>query len=408
MNERILVIEDDEYFRTALIDLLKEEEYRVTGAGDGPSAIEAVKKNFFELILADVKLPGGFDGIETVKRIKQIHPQSKSMVIIITGFADVDAPVRAIKVGVDDYIYKPFDIEVFLHSVKRNIDTYRLEQLKQEHTKIIEKLNQELEQRVRERTQALEKSNQELKATQAKLIQSAKMSAIGHLGAGVAHELNNPLGGILGYLQFMQQKLKKPGFSAKEFMACKKYLSYIEKESERCKSIVENLLNFSRKSRQPFVPEDINKIIQNVFSLIGHQLALEKVKVDLNLDPDLKKVLGHHNQLQQVFTDIILNAQQAMPKGGKLKIATKNIKGQKSRTPQKIRIEFTDTGCGIAKKNRVKIFDPFFTTRAKFKGTGLGLSVSYQIIREHKGEISVKSKLGTGTTFVITLPIHSA
>ncbi|MFC1631324.1 ATP-binding protein [Candidatus Omnitrophota bacterium] len=418
MKEHILVIEDDQHFRRALIELLQEEGFRATGVEDGACAIEAAKNNFFELTLADVRLPGKMDGIETVKRIKQIYPETKSMVIIMTGYADPDVPVRAIKVGVDDYIYKPFEMEVFLHSVQRNIEVYRLEQGRLKHMKIIEQMNQELkdkqkqiqeyskklEQKVRERTKELEHSNQQLKATQAKLIQSAKMSAVGQLGAGVAHELNNPMGGISGYVQFMLQKVKKADFGAKEFKACKKYLKYIEKESERCKCIVENLLNFSRKSQTPLGTIDLTHIIEDIFSLIGNQLKIHNVKVDCKFAPGLKKVKGHANQLQQVFTNIILNAQQAMPKGGKLKITAKNLKAKQAKQPDKISIEFSDTGCGISQKDLDKVFEPFYTTKAQFKGTGLGLSVSYQIIQAHNGEIEVKSKPGQGTSFTITLP----
>jgi len=246
----------------------------------------------------------------------------------------------------------------------------------------------------------LEKANQKLKEAQAQLVQSAKMAAVGQLGAGVAHELNNPLGGILGYAQFMLEKLKRPEFSPEDFQSCAKYIESIERESTRCKGIVETLLKFSRRplSIKP-EPVDVALAINETLAIIGHQLKLKNVNVVTDLQPALAQVMGITNQLQQVFTNIILNAQQAMPEGGQLKIAAKNI-----ADAHKAEIEFTDSGCGISEENLLHIFEPFFTTKQKDKGTGLGLALSYQIIQDHKGVIEIKSQVGKGTTVKIILP----
>jgi PAS domain S-box-containing protein len=245
-----------------------------------------------------------------------------------------------------------------------------------------------------------------LKEAQAQLVQSAKMAAVGQLGAGVAHELNNPLGGILGYAQFVLEKIKRPEFGAEDFKGCSKYLESIEREAARCKGIVENLLKFSRR---PIVvkPEalDIAVAIDDTLSIIGHQLKLKNIKLALDIKPDLCGVIGIINQLQQVFTNLILNAQQAMPESGELKITAQNILDEKTKTPTHLRIEFTDSGCGISEENLKHLFEPFFTTKQKEKGTGLGLAVSYQIIQDHKGSLEVTSQVGKGTTVTITLPV---
>jgi len=281
--------------------------------------------------------------------------------------------------------------------------------------RLIKELQEEravLDIRVKQRTAELEKANrelqektEELKEKQVQLIQSAKMAAVGQLGAGVAHELNNPLGGILGYAQFMLEKIKRPEFSLQDFQSCTKYIESIERESTRCKGIVENLLKFSRRSNSP-QSELINiaLAIQETLSIIGHQLKLKNVNVVTDLQPALAQVMGFTNQLQQVFTNIILNAQQAMPEGGELKITAQNILDARTKTPAVVKIEFTDNGCGISEENLLHIFEPFFTTKQKDKGTGLGLSVSYQIIQEHKGSIEIKSEVGKGTTITISLP----
>ncbi len=260
------------------------------------------------------------------------------------------------------------------------------------------RLSNVLEQKIEERTK-------QLKEAQIQIVQSAKMAAVGQLGAGIAHELNNPLGGILGYAQFILEKFRKPDFGVNDFKACQRYLESIEREAARCKRIVENLLKFSRRpvAAKP-EPLDMVRTIEETLSIVGHQLKLKNIKVIRDLKPNLVSVMGIVNQLQQVFTNLILNAQQAMPDGGELRITAENIIDETSQKPNGIKVEFADTGCGISKEDLPRIFEPFFTTKQKEKGTGLGLAVSYQIIQEHKGNITVESEVGKGTVFTITLP----
>ena len=419
MKEQILIIEDDEAFRKTLTNLLKKEGYSVTGVSDGFQAIELAKKRLFELIVADVRLPKGMDGIEAVSMIKGLRPEVKIIIIVITGYANENAPVRALRMGVDDYIYKPFKTEVFLHSVERNIKMYRLEKEEKKHLEMLEEMNKELKAAQVELVQSkkkledystrleqkVEQRTKQLKQTQAQLIQSAKMSTIGQLGAGVAHELNNPIGGILGYTQFILKKLSKPDVVPKDLKAYKQYIKYIEEEAKRCKTIVENLLSFSRKSRTRPVPVDIKQLIENTLSIIRHQIELQSIKLTTNYEAKLPSISGNVNQLQQAFTNIIINAQHAMPKGGKLniRVSTKMEDGKKH-----LKISFKDSGCGIPKENLEKVFEPFFTTKQDWKSVGIGLSITYQIVKEHKGTITVESDIGKGTTFMITLPASSS
>jgi len=254
-----------------------------------------------------------------------------------------------------------------------------------------------LEQKVEERTK-------QLKETQAQLIQSAKMATIGQLGAGVAHELNNPIGGILGYAQFILQKLSKPDVVPKDFKACKQYIQYIEKEAKRCKATVESLLSFSRKPTASLVGLDITQVIEKTLSIIRHQLELQNIKLTTDYEPELPSISGNVNQLQQAFTNIIINAQHAMPKGGELNI---RVSTKTKRKKKNIEINFKDTGCGIAKEDLEKVFEPFFTTKQDWKSVGIGLSITCQIIKEHKGTITAESDVGKGTVFTITLPVSS-
>jgi len=254
-------------------------------------------------------------------------------------------------------------------------------------------LNVTLEKRVEERTK-------ELREKQHQLVQAGKLAAIGQLGAGVAHELNNPIAGILGYTQFMLDIVSKENLKIEEVYTFKKYLQHIENGSRRCKEIVQNLLQFARKSPEEVVSVNVNNVVEDTLSLIERQLLVNKIEVIKNLAPDIKQVDGNHVQLRQVFTNIIINAQQAMPEGGQLFISTRNENDS-------VGIEFKDTGCGIPEEYKDRIFEPFFTTKMDWKGTGLGLSICYDIIKNHNGNIEVDSRLGKGAVFTIILPVKN-
>lgn len=258
------------------------------------------------------------------------------------------------------------------------------------------------EEEIKKNAEMLQRANQELKQAQQQIVQAGKMAAIGQLAAGVSHELNNPLGGILGYSQFVLQMRK--GKDSKDIAPDRlekifTYVGYIERESQRCKTIVSNLLKFSRSSKTDIVPLDINRVLEETVIFTQHQLDINHVELVQELAPNLSRVMGNEHQLQQVFTNLIVNAQQSMKGGGKLKISTAPNNGT-------VEIVFADTGCGIPKKHIDKLFDPFFTTKEVGEGTGLGLSVSYGIIRDLKGDIEVESQVRKGTTFHIKLPVE--
>lgn len=268
----------------------------------------------------------------------------------------------------------------------------------------IEKYNKTLEEKIIERTQELEEA-------QAQLIQSEKLGAIGELAAGVAHELNNPLGGILGYAQFTLEKLKKSvpdKITSKEVDKYIRYLSDIETQARRCKNIIQNLLRFSRSSRTTeFEDVDINCVIEDTCTFVEHQLNMNQISLSVELDKDLPQMKGNAGQLQQVFTNLLINAMHASPPETEIKIISRHSPqlGEFSGT---IEILFIDQGIGIPQENVKKIFEPFFTTKEVGKGTGLGLSVSYGIIKEHGGEIKVDSIPDEGTTFTIILPLQKS
>jgi two-component system NtrC family sensor kinase len=268
----------------------------------------------------------------------------------------------------------------------------------------IEMYNRTLELKIAERTR-------ELEAAQTQLVQSEKMSAIGELAAGVAHELNNPMGGILGYAQFALEKMSKAtpdSVTAKDIEAQRKYLSDIEQQARRCRSIIRNLLKFSRSSGNKEWEEfDLRSILEDTISLIQHQLDLGNIELATDFAKDLPNLKGNASELQQVFTNLLLNALHAMPDGGEIRLMTR-LSPQLGEFSGCVEVVIEDTGSGIESDHLTKIFEPFFTTKDKEKGTGLGLSISYGIVKEHGGDIAVESKRGEGTKFTVVLPLESA
>ena len=223
------------------------------------------------------------------------------------------------------------------------------------------------------------------------LQQSEKLSSIGLLAAGVAHEVNTPLTGISSYSQMLMQQIP-------ESDSRHQLLKKIHRQTSRASSIVNNLLNFSRVSDSQLVAVDLNRVLDDTIQLLESQLHNTRIEVTRDYAENLPSAPGNAPKLQQVFMNLILNARDAMPHGGQLDIAT-------GLTEESITITFRDTGEGIPAEHLTRIYDPFFTTKQIGKGTGLGLAVSYGIIQDHGGQITVESRAGEGTVFRITLPL---
>jgi signal transduction histidine kinase len=235
-----------------------------------------------------------------------------------------------------------------------------------------------------------------LKTAQAALIQSEKMAAFGQLGAGIAHEVKNPLAGIQGIVQLALRQ-------SDEKHPLREPLTIIEKEAKRCRTIIDNLLKFARQDKVAHVPTDIAPVVTDSAAIMRHQLALHQVKIESEIEPGLPMVQGSANQLQQVLMNLVLNAEQAFEGRAGL------VRLQVGRTPDGwVRIQVLDNGPGIPEEIRERIFEPFFTTKPAGQGTGLGLSVSFGIIKDHGGRIEVESAPDQGTTFTITLPPAAA
>jgi two-component system, NtrC family, sensor kinase len=222
------------------------------------------------------------------------------------------------------------------------------------------------------------------------------------LAGGVAHEINNPLTGVLNNVQLVKMMVEqKSNFDIKEF---KEIIDVIENSALRCKKITQSLLDFSRSSKGTFQMISLNKIAEDVSILIEHELGLQNITIQKDLEPNLPDISGDPQLLQQVIFDIIANAKWAVQKKSEKEGGTITIKTHYEPKENNVSIFVSDTGIGIPKENLEKIFEPFFTTKNVGEGTGLGLAIVYGIIKAHKGIIKVESESGKGTTFTIVLP----
>jgi two-component system NtrC family sensor kinase len=258
-------------------------------------------------------------------------------------------------------------------------------------------MQQTLESKVQERTQ-------QLQTAQRKLIQTDRLASLGQLAASVAHEINNPVSGVLNLSMLLERLMANGAFPPGREAEFRKYLGLISTETARVGRIVSDLLSFSRRSKPQRAPADLNKLIRTTVNLAQHKLKLLSTEIVLDLQDTLPQVECDSSQMQQVVLNLVLNGAQAMqPKGG----GTLTLRTRLVDQGTNVELLVQDTGEGIAPENLSKIFDPFFTTKADGKGVGLGLAVLYGIVKAHDGEVEVASQRNVGTTFTITVPLKS-
>ncbi len=258
-------------------------------------------------------------------------------------------------------------------------------------------MTQTLEVKVAERTA-------QLQAAQRKLMQTDRLASLGQLAASVAHEINNPVSGVLNLSMLLERLMANGNFPAGREAEFRKYLGQISTETSRVGRIVSDLLAFSRRSKPQRAPADLNKLVRTTLNLVSHKLRLINTETVVELQENLPPVECDSSQIQQVVLNLVLNGAEAMaPKGGgKLTIRTRLLPDG-----QNVELHVQDAGEGIPPENLPKIFDPFFTTKAEGKGVGLGLAVLYGIVKAHEGEVDVTSRRNEGTTFSVTLPLKS-
>ena len=426
----ILIVDDNPTNLSVLSQALKSAGLKFRVAVDGESALEAVEYQPPELILLDVQMPG-IDGFETCSRLKE-NPCTKDIpIIFMTALTNTVDKVKGLSLGAVDYITKPFEHEEVLARVKVHLELSRL-------TQNLAQLNHDLEQRVTERTTQLEKTLDELKNTQMQLVQQEKMSTLGQLVAGVAHEINNPVGFIANnitpaqeyvrdlknILTLYQQQFPDPGEEIVEEVEevdlefilddLPQILKSMQLGAKRLSELSVSLRNFSRSDHDNKIEADLHEGLDSTLLILRHRLKATGERPEIQIIKeygDLPQVNCYPGQLNQVFMNILANGVDALHEAweiGKMVSKSPEITITTAMlTAETVVVQIADNGLGMAKEVREKIFQPMFTTKPVGKGTGLGLSITHKIVEEkHSGKLSCISNLGEGTKFVIELPVN--
>jgi|SRR6478672_454417 len=426
----ILIVDDNSTNLSVLSQSLKQVGLKVRMAMDGTSAINIAQQQFPELILLDIEMPG-IDGFETCARLKA-NPATKLIpVIFMTAMADADSKVKGLSLGAVDYITKPFEEQEVIARVNVHLQLRQLTKALEERNIELEHWNQVLEQRVEERTAELSHTLQDLQQFQLQLVQNEKMSALGQLVAGIAHELNNPIGCIASNIapafeyvadltkaiEFYQQSYPDGALQLEKTLGdldidfaledLPKLLKSMQVSTERIKEISISLRNFSRSDTTAKVLSNLHDGLESSLTILHHRLKAIGDRPAIALIKqygDLPEVECYPGLLNQVFMNLIANAidalEESLPAAPQILIQTNLVE-------QHAIIQIADNGAGISSEVQQKIFKQFFTTKVIGKGTGLGLSIARQIVEEkHQGRLSFTSEIGQGTKFAIALPIR--
>ncbi|MCD4676746.1 MAG: response regulator [Desulfobacula sp.] len=418
----ILVAEDDYVSRLLVKKAIKKIGHEVLEAENGKLAWQLFLEHEPDMIISDWMMPE-MDGIQLCRKIRESPKKTYSYVMLLTAKDKMTDLVEVFEAGADDYIIKPFKPDELRSRIKTG---ERIVKLESEH--------HELQEELIRKNKKLDETLEHLKATQSQILQSEKMASIGQLAAGVAHEINNPIGfigsnldalsdymkdvdALIAYYQKLGKTLKESDQKSLSDEIKKQVQTVFEHEkdieidylikdipellsdckdgTDRVGKIVGDLKSFAHPGNDQQMLIDINKGLESTLNVVNNEI---KYKATVTKDfGQVPMVEGFPQKLNQVFMNILVNAAQAIKEKGEIKIQTK-------KEGKYVVVTISDNGCGIEKEHLSKIFDPFFTTKEIGKGTGLGMNIAYNIIEEHKGKINVKSVVGKGTIFTIILP----
>jgi len=433
----VLYVEDEMILRIIYVRILERLVEKLYVAENGQEGLKVYQDKKPDLVITDIMMPV-MNGLEMINRIKSLNKSVK--VVILSAYGETDYFIEAIKSGVNCFLLKPAEIDRFRYHITDLADTILLERKVREEEVArrmaednLRRLNEELEQRILERTKdlrhevtirtraqkklsrlnlTLEKRVREelkkLEHQQQLLIQKSKLESLGELAAGIAHEINQPLGGISMGLDNILFKMKN-GKSTEAYIQDK--IASLFKDIERIRQIINHVRIFSRDQEKD-IPEmmDVNEVVRHALSMVLTQYLNHGVDVRMNLSEEQPQAMGNKFRLEQVILNMLSNSKYAVEekqrKTGSRKYRKEISVSTVLMNPDRISIEVADNGTGIPKRYMGNIFDPYFTTKDVENGTGLGLSISYGIIKDMKGEILVDSKAGRYTIMRIILPGH--
>ncbi|NEO87124.1 MAG: response regulator [Spirulina sp. SIO3F2] len=421
----ILVVDDNPTNIQVIFSLLGSAGYQVAIAKSGEAALKRLEHSHPDLILLDVMMPDGIDGFETCRRLKAAEATQGIPVIFMTALADTVDKVKGLELGAVDYLTKPLKHVEVLARIKLHLKLHHL--------------NQTLEQRVAERTTELNAALEHLKNTQVQLVHTEKMSSLGQLVAGIAHEINNPINFIHGNLKpareyshdllqlvdLFCQENPQPSVAIAEHIDAMD-LEFVREDlpellqsmtvgTERIRELVLSLRNFSRLDESETKTVDLHEGLESTLLILHNRFKTQAMGSTVQIEKyygELPLVSCYPSQLNQVFLNLLGNSLDALEdRKSSARAAETPTIWLKTRIQgsEHVQISIADNGSGIPETIQAKIFDAFFTTKPVGKGTGLGLSISHQIIvNKHCGQLWFHSTPGQGTEFVIELPIRPA
>lgn len=430
----VLFVEDEDLLRAIYERILDKFCSRLYVACNGKEGLEMYHQHKPDLIITDIMMPV-MDGLEMVEKIRENDKDIR--LVILSAYGEAEYFMDAIKIGVNSFLLKPVETEKLQSlveelakgiSLEREVKDQELKRIKAEEN--LRKLNEELEKRIGDRTIDLQKEvkertqaeddlkelnlnlenrvKEELKKRQKQqqlLIQKSKLESMGELSAGIAHEINQPLGGISMGLDNILFKLSMDNLS-EDYLNNK--INALFKDIDRIRQIINHVRIFSRDQDSEMLETvDLNEVIYDALSMVSKQYNNHNIKIKLKLSDSKCFTIGNKYRIEQVILNLLSNAKYAVEERQKLSkndVYTKIITIKSFEENGHVVFEIEDNGTGIPKKNIDNIFDPFFTTKDVESGTGLGLSITYGIIKEMKGEISVESKSNEFTRMKVALP----
>ncbi len=386
---KILVIDDEQMIRELLAEVLSLDGHEILTAADGEEGVRICGESLPDVVISDLTMPkmGGLEVLKKIKETALASGQSGPGVIFLTGQGDSSTIVEALRLGAFDFASKPVDFDKLWVSISRILEI-----------------------------QTAERERERLKG---QLYHSAKQASVGTLAAGIAHELNNPLAVVVAYVEQFLSALQEPlsgpldpaqGATMKpeKVEEIEGYLNMIAKSTTRMHLIVNNLLAYAHQSEATVLCEvDVNEVIKSSLLFLKGSFEKNHIASPFVLGTDLPHVWGDSGQLESVFTNLMANSRDAFDtiKDDR----EKQVKLSSARSPKgDLLIVYEDNAGGMTAETLQRVFDPFYTTKEVGKGTGLGMSVTFGVVENHKGTISVESEFGKGTKFTLTLPAYQA